>query len=454
MRRWMWAALVAVLVAAAGVTLVALPRGQQWTTDSPEALAAFEAGMDARMKLYYQAGARHIERALELDPDFVVANLFSLSNLARDDEKERERRWTIIEAADVSRLTPRERFYVERARAYHDDRPKDARALVEEYAEKYPKDPYILNERAQIAFASGDFETAEPLYQRLVEISPNWVIAYNQLGYISMATGRFTEAEEYFKSYRFIAPDQANPYDSLGELFIALGRYEEAEENFEKAIAVYPEFWASYQHIVLMKAFEGDLDGARSTIASMRDAGAPEPWVRPMECLEHFTRLRDADAWQQILDESETSDCVSEVSVGYSFVTAHCAASKLGEWERAMEMELRLADLLGKYEGKAGKDSESVRAMYLHTQGIRLALQGRYDEAVEKLQSADDSLSYVEAGTAVYKLFNRMVLAEALFAAGRDAEARGLLTEVRSVNPVMVAEFEDAGLEVLGLERG
>ena len=69
-------------------------------------------------------------------------------------------------------------------------------------------------------------QRAEPqfVYQRLVEIAQNWVIAYNQLGYIAMASGRFVEAEEYFTSYRFVAPDQANPHDSLGELYLLLGR--------------------------------------------------------------------------------------------------------------------------------------------------------------------------------------------------------------------------------------
>ena len=58
-------------------------------------------------------------------------------------------------------------------------------------------------------FSVGDNETSERLNRRLLEISPNWVLAYNQLGYITMLQGRFAEAEEYFTSYRFIAPDQA-----------------------------------------------------------------------------------------------------------------------------------------------------------------------------------------------------------------------------------------------------
>jgi tetratricopeptide (TPR) repeat protein len=456
MKRWMWAGLAAVVVAAAGVTLVAVPEGQEWTTDSPEALEAFQAGVDAGMKLYFEDEARLIQKAVDLDPDFVIANLFSLRYLDRESDEELiAERLATVESADLDTLTPRERFFVEHTTAYREERPDDATAILEEYLERYPNDPYIVHQKALRAWTLGDLEEAEKLNQRLVEISPNWVLAYNQLGYINMMKGRFTEAEEYFKSYRFIAPDQANPHDSLGELFITLGRYDEAEETLEKAIEIKPDFWASYQHLVLMKAYQNDLAGVNSVIERMKAASAPEQWVMPMECLEYSNRLRNARAWKQIIDEAEESECVKNMEEGFSFVTAHYAASQLGDWEMAMELEIEAANILAKVEEYGAKrDAGILRAVYLHMQGVRLALQGEYGEATEKLEAADKSINYMEAPGAMFKLFNRTVIAEVLLADGRDAEAHKLLTKVRAVNPVLVAEFEDAGLKELGLERG
>ena len=131
MRRWMWLALAAVVVIAAGVTLVALPRGQEWTTSSPEALAELEAAMDAQMKLYSKDAERSLSRALELDPDFVIANLFSLRYLPHVDKETREARWAKVEEANTSLLTPRERLFVDRSRAYHEKRPEDAVVMVD-----------------------------------------------------------------------------------------------------------------------------------------------------------------------------------------------------------------------------------------------------------------------------------------------------------------------------------
>ena len=72
MKRWMWFALAAGVMAAAAVTLVALPEGTEWTSDSPEAIAEFQAGIDAQMKIYLADSVRHFRRAVELDPDFAL----------------------------------------------------------------------------------------------------------------------------------------------------------------------------------------------------------------------------------------------------------------------------------------------------------------------------------------------------------------------------------------------
>jgi Flp pilus assembly protein TadD len=452
MKRWMWVALAALVVVAGGVSLIAVPKGPEWTSSSPEAVAEFQAGMDAAMKVYLQDSQRHYRRAVELDPDFVIANLFAIDGY-HDDEERRAAMWSVVENADLSQLTPRERFFVETARARHEKRFEDAERLLDEYLAEYPNDPYILHQKALRTWGRGDLDEAERLNLRLVEISPNWVIAYNQLGYINMMKGRFAEAEEYFKSYRFIAPDQANPYDSLGELFITLGRYAEARESLEKAIEVKPDFWAAYEHLAIMAGFGGDFELLEETLERLRAAGGPEPVVVGVECLKDYSELRSAGAWKEIVDRAD-SMCVEGFREGFSAVTTHLAASKLGNWELAEAMEAGAQQLLEKAAKSPDKRSSvAMQGVLRHMQGVRLALQGDLESAEAKLREADESLTYMETGTAVFKLQNRLALSEVLLAAGQDADAHALLSKVRSVNPVLVAEFEDAGLKELGLKR-
>lgn len=455
MKRWMWLTLAAVIVVGVGVSLVALPTEYEWTTSSPEALAAFEAAMDAQMKLYYEDAREYIQRAVELDPDFLVAKLMSADSMYREDKEQAEKVLEEVLAEDISKLTPREQFFIERARAYHEERREDIDGLLERFLAEAPNDPYLLNQQALQHWSRGEFDEAEPLYMRLKDIAPNWVIAYNQLGYINMSRGRFAEAEEYFKSYRFIAPDQANPYDSLGELFVALGRYDEAEESFERAIEIKSDFWAAYEHIALMKTFSGDLEGAREILERGKTAGIPEGYAMAMGCLEQSMALSNSRSWEQILELAETSSCVDKKHVNFSKVSTHLAACELGKWETAEAIETEAEEIFAKAKESASpKDLERLRAVIEHMRGVRLALQGDYGGAAEKLRTADQTLTYIEAGSAIFKLYNQMIIAELLLADGKDADAHALMSKVRGVNPAWVAEFEDAGHKVLGLERG
>ncbi len=458
MKRWMWLALAAVVMVGAGVSLVAVPAEQEWTTSSPEALSEFELAMEAKNKLYYDDEMRHLERAAELDPDFALARLWSLEPMFRENEEAAKAEWDKVLATDTSKLTPRERFYIERSRLIRAERREEIDSLLDQYVADYPNDPYILNEKAVQHWSRDELDDAEHLYRRLVEIAPNWVIAYNQLGYIFMSKGRFAEAEEHFKSYRFIAPDQANPHDSLGELFIALGRNDEAEESFEKAIEIKPDFPAAFSHIVLLKSFNGDIEGARETRDRAKAAGVPENWVAEMDCLTQYMDLRNTGSWQEILELAETSKCVEKPDINFEKLTTHLAACEVGDWDTALKIERAAEEQLAKIESEGirigARHLGMSHAAIDHLQGVRLALQGDYGEAESKLRSADERVSYIEAGFAIFKLYNRMVLAELLLADGQDAEAHGLLAKVRGVNPLWVAEFQDSGFKMLGLERG
>ena len=107
--------LIALAAIVAGAGILILPPNSEWTTDSEEALAEFEASMEASQKLYHQDARSHLERALELDPDFIVAKVRMADFCHSEDEERATQLMTEARAADLSRLTPREQFMVQRA---------------------------------------------------------------------------------------------------------------------------------------------------------------------------------------------------------------------------------------------------------------------------------------------------------------------------------------------------
>jgi len=450
-----WLGLAALIVVAIAVSIVALPEGTEWTTDSPEALAEFNAAIDAKMKLYHNDVQTHLERAVELDPDFVIAKLYLANEVRYDDEDRALRLWNDVLTADHSDLTDREGFFVDRARAYQENRFDDAAQMIEDYLAKYPDDPYILHEKALKTWAAGEFDEAEKLNRRLIEIAPNWVLAYNQLGYIAMSQGRFVEAEEYFTSYRFVAPDQANPHDSLGELYIILGRTEEAEATLRRSLEIRPDFWAAYDHLALVRRRDNDFAGAEGVLAEARAVGeCPEYWDVGIECSIEIGALTHADQWHDILEFlDDDSPCLEGHSSGYAQVIRHLAAMQIGDVETAIAIEEKMEKSLTAAKEVEKLDIPMIMGTLSHLQGVRKAVQGDLEGAIEAFWEADENLTYIQAGSGMFKLYNRLYLVETLFAAGNDAKAHKVLSKVRSVNPGMAQSFEEKGLKIIGLER-
>ncbi len=454
MKHTLWMMAAAVTVVAAGVTLIALPRGSEWTTSNPEALAAYEAGSEAQNKFYLDDAYEHYRRAYELDPDFLIAKLRYAQFLHGSDPEEAEKLYVELMDADLARVSPREIMFMERWRALRNRQPEEADRLVDEYVEKYPTDAEALSIKAAIAWTRNDLGDAEHLYQRLLEIDSNWVAAYNALGYIAMMQGRFAESEEHFKSYRFIAPDQANPHDSLGELYITIGRFVEAEASLNKAIEIKRDFWASYEHLAVLHSFAGNPQRIWETIASAREAGLPDEQLLALECRARYSEMTEHEEWEEMLALFE-DPCIADRPLGYPSVMTHRAACEVGDWQTAKALEDRLSDFTTELMDRSeGRDSTLPEAVMSHLEGVRLAKLGEYGKAAEKLWATDNQLTFMQVSQGTFKLYNKTILAEALLASGEDAEAHKLLAGLRRINPELVDELQSSGFRVLGLGRG
>jgi len=263
----------------------------------------------------------------------------------------------------------------------------------------------------------------------------------------------FDEAEEHFKKYRYVAPDQANPHDSLGELYITTGRYGDAETTLEQAIEIKPDFWASYLHLALLKAHQRDFEAVHGLIERARNLGIADEVVFEMNCTTRFWELADSAAWREILDQYG-SECIEKYRLGWPSLITHRAACRLGEWEVARKLEDDAAGALLEVEKSGNNEAILVaQAATLHMQGVRLATRGEFDAAAERFRAVVDRLSFMMVEQGMFKLYNQLLEAETLLAAGKDSEAHKVIAHVRAINPALVEEFEDTRFRYLGLDR-
>ncbi len=238
----LWIAIAAALTA----TGVISGRGDARSahTRSSEAYAAYARGNEQLISFQLQNAEASLRRAIELDPGFAMAHT-ALAHLLLIRRVEGEAKGEIAVAESLAALIPRdlERLQVQvRLSSLGKSRYRDtADSLLAAGKALDPDEVIFLVAEANRADANNDPAAAERIWNRVLEVDPNYAEAHNRLGYLYLNQGRYDEAEAAMRKYAFVAPDLANPHDSLGEVLMNVGRYEEAEEEFLRALKIQPD---------------------------------------------------------------------------------------------------------------------------------------------------------------------------------------------------------------------
>jgi eukaryotic-like serine/threonine-protein kinase len=171
------------------------------TTPSLEALEAYSTGW----KLHTMNGAMSalplLKRAVEIDPDFALAQ----ATLARE--------YADLDEADLSaqiatrawqlrgRTSERERFYITATyEGLATGNLEQARQNDEAWAHTYPRDPVPYSMLSGYPNkAAGRYQEALAEAQRSIEADPDFAIAYYNLGVNNLYLGRVEEAENVLR---------------------------------------------------------------------------------------------------------------------------------------------------------------------------------------------------------------------------------------------------------------
>ena len=430
--------LIGLAVAAMGGALAfhAMHQERDWTTSSDAAREAFRQGLEAEKKLYHNEAREHFTRALELDPDFVIARFKVLTYSPRTPDRAKRIR-EFVQQTDLERLSAHEQFLLQHRLAVAGRDLEAADRLVDEFLEKYPEDLHALTIRCDRLWRSNALTEAERCYERLLELDSNWVFALNNLGYIRMARGEFDRAEESFRAYRQIAPDQANPHDSLGELYMITGRYEEARREFERAVEIRSDFCASWSHLIDLALLQGRLEEAEQLVARAESAVCSPEFLKSQKC-----RLA---VWTGVAQNSpattvrlgEEHDCRDTELDALSATLLYGAALDSGADGLARAIEADVEKVSSTYN-----QAILPLALASHIQAMRLAREGRIEEAIAQFRKADERLTYNGDGMGVFKMYNRLALARALEQSGAVTEADQFRSEVRSINAAFADRFQ------------
>jgi tetratricopeptide (TPR) repeat protein len=107
---------------------------------------------------------------------------------------------------------------------------------------------------AMLLQITGRFAESTPLYQQILTLQPDNVIAINNLAWILCEEhGKYQQALELAQRGLKTAPNYTDLIDTRGVVYYKLGQYDKAIQDFTKCIKLYPtetpSLVASYFHL-------------------------------------------------------------------------------------------------------------------------------------------------------------------------------------------------------------
>ena len=186
----------------------------------------------------------HLQKAIELRPDFELARRQLITALIKSDR-----------SAEAAKVCDEGLAILPDSAELHFDRSKlylqadDKARAIESCRRALVSDPVLLAAQqslSRLLLDTGQFEQAEASYRREIELTPQHYGPHHQLGVVLSRTARHAGAIEQFKRAISLNPRSGASYFSLGESYIELDDASDenlalARSNFEKAVEVEPQ---------------------------------------------------------------------------------------------------------------------------------------------------------------------------------------------------------------------
>ncbi len=223
------------------------------------------------------------------------------------------------------------------------DQAEVAGNVLHEYLNAQPSDLNALEILASLNMRAGEFESAESLYARALDLAPSFLKA--RLGYISALHQQLKSHEEIEQVDILLADDPDNAeYQELKTLAMsASGKVQEAIANAEGLVQsqpLRPNAWLTYAHVLRVAGRQKEcIDAYRKAIAL--DPLLYEAWWG----LANLKTFRFGPAEVKILRDEPSGKNLSDESREYRYFSLGKAFEDTGDYKEAFE-QYRLGNAL------------------------------------------------------------------------------------------------------------
>jgi adenylate cyclase len=265
--------------------------------------------------------------------------------------------------------------------------PKDRRAL-QYVATSNPEayDYYLRGRKFLYAMTARDFQHAIRMYDRAIELDPNYANAFAGIADTYSQMYRFADAKpenaaSALKASRKaveLDPDSAEAHASLGLSLFINDKYDEAERHFETAILLNPKLFESYYFYALSCKSQGNHEKAARLFIQASEVNPADYQCHGFQALAYTALGRTEEATKARVKTIELIERHLDMNPDDTRALCFGAAnlSSLGESQRAMDWATRALE------------NSSEEPLVLYNVACTYTLEGETDRSMELLEKA------------------------------------------------------------------
>jgi tetratricopeptide (TPR) repeat protein len=280
--------------------------------------------------------------------------------------------------------------YLEQGNAYafQDDYAK-AIELYNKAIELKPDFEFAYNNLGNAYSKRGDYAKAIELYSKAIELNLKDPVVYNNMGNTYYEQGDYAKAIESYSKAIELNPDDASAYNNLGNVYEKKGNYSKAIESFHKAIELEPDEAKVHYNLGNLYCDQGDYSKAIESYSKAIELNPDDTEVYYYNLgsayFERDDYFKAIESYSKAI-ELNPDDANTYYNIGIVY-------EKKGDYSKAIESYSKVIELNPDYEDA------------YNNLGNAYYYQGDYSKAIELYSKAielnpDFALAYSNLGIA------------------------------------------------------
>ncbi len=239
------------------------------STNSDEAMQEFLKGLALLDQGNSQEARAYFDKALELDPSFVSAQMYRANSAssAKDWAENRDKFLAMREKANEGEV-----MMMDILQTNLEDNLEKAKGLVEQLTEKYPQSARAMDDLAGYYNSMDETDKARETWAKAIEINPDFLPAITNLGisYLFTSPKDYGKAQQYMEMAVEKAPASSKVQINLGDCYRAQNDLNKALASYLKAAELDPNDDVAFSKAGHANSFLGNLDAARKNYQDSR----------------------------------------------------------------------------------------------------------------------------------------------------------------------------------------